>query len=171
MSLKQEIEKFADACNQCVMNDPGSINKHIDSCPACKDHSVKLKELSKLITELKKDSQKTEKERYNVLKKRMEGFVGMTDEQRTLTIANIMDALSELSEEERVRIVKTRIDILMDMSRDERNLLFKSMKEITPDWSQERVDMELRAVNAATRDITPIKRILARNMFKKVIEV
>lgn len=171
MSLKQEIDKYAEACNQCMADDPGSINKHLDSCPSCKDYNNKIEELNEMVQLLKDNAGKPPEERYNIIKNRIEGFLELNDMQRKDAVGSMLDAMSELSENDRVTIVTTRMDILMNMPREQRNILLETVRDITPDWTQERADMEMRAVNAGTQHLMPLKRALARRMFSKALEL
>lgn len=171
MSLKQDIDKMAEACNTCMESDPGSMNKHIDACPSCKDHNAKLEELNHMVELLQSNAQKPEEDRYGIIRERIEDFLSLDDLQRKVAIGNMLDALSELSEDDRVKIVRTRTNVIMDMSREQRNILFGTMRDIVPEWTQERADMEMRAVVAATRDMMMLKRVMVRSMFKNILAV
>ncbi|MFQ6107564.1 MAG: hypothetical protein ACE5QF_08290 [Thermoplasmata archaeon] len=122
-----------------------------------------------MVEVLKMNASKPEEDRIKILKARVEGFAGMTEDERRDAMANLLDALGMLSEQYRIKIVKTRTDILTQISKDERKKIMNTGRGIFSAWDEDRKEMEMRAIIAATEGYPLLKRMMVRKMFKRTL--
>jgi hypothetical protein len=169
MSLKEEIEKLAEACGECAEADDGSLDEHFASCPSCQEYEKRAEQMSQMVEVLQMNASKPEDDRLKILKARLDGFAQLPDDERKDAITNMLDSLAMLSEEDRIKIVKSRTDVLTKLPKEQRMKLMGTAKLISTDWDQDRKDMEMRAIMAATEDYFLLKRTMVRKMFRKVI--
>jgi excinuclease UvrABC nuclease subunit len=169
MSAKEELEKLAMACEECVGKDDASIDEHLESCPVCREYRDKAERLHQMLEVMQMLASKPEEERRRILQARMEQFSALPEDERVAAIADMLDGLSELSGDDRVKIVKTRTDIITSLPREKREVLMGSLRKVMASWSDERKMMEKQDVMAATQDYFILKRMLVRMMFKKML--
>ena len=112
MSMKQDFATLAEACEACAMNDDGSLDEHMSSCPECQDHEKKAEEISQMVQTMQMLASKPEEERRMILTARIENFASLPDEKRFHAITDMLDSLEELTEDQRVAVIKTRTNIL-----------------------------------------------------------
>ena len=169
MSMRQDLNRLAEECEVCAMDDDASIDDHMTNCPSCVDHSKKAEEISQMIQTFQMLSAKDEESRKKILTARMDGFLSMPDEQRVDAMSDIFDTLEDLNEDQRNAIVKTRTDILTSLPKDDRQKILGSAKVIFSTWDDDRKMMEQRSLMYATEDYMLLKRMMVRRMFKKMM--
>jgi excinuclease UvrABC nuclease subunit len=170
MSQREELEKLAKACEECVGKDAASLDEHLEKCPECQEYKMKAEKINQMMEAVHMLASKSEEERRNILGARMEQFSTMPEDKRITAIRDMLDSIAELSEEDRIKIVKTRTDIMTSLPKQKKEILMGTLKKVMAGWSQERKMMEKHAVMAATQDYFILKRIMVRMMFKKMLE-
>ncbi len=169
MSMKQELDQLAAACEVCATDDDLSIDEHMTACPACEDREKKAEEISQMIQTFQMMSAKSEEDRKKILNARMNGFLSMPDDKRVDAMTDMFDTIEDLTPDQRNTIVKTRTDLLTSMPKDDRNKIMGSAKEIFSTWEPDRKMMEKEAIMYATDDYMLLKRMMVRRMFKKML--
>jgi hypothetical protein len=167
--MRQDLNRLAEECEVCAMDDDASIDEHMANCPACVDHSKKAEEIAQMGQTFEMLSAKDEEARNRILTARMNGFLSMADEQRLDAMTDMFDTLEDLTEEQRNAVVKTRTDILTSLPKDDRNKLMGSAAQIFSTWKEDRKMMEQRSIMYATEDYMLLKRMMVRRMFKKMM--
>ncbi len=97
MSMKQELDQLAAACEACATDDDLSINEHLAACPACEDHGKKAEEISQMIQTFQMMAAKPEEDRKKILNARMNGFLTMPDDKRVDAMSDMFDTLEDLT--------------------------------------------------------------------------
>jgi hypothetical protein len=169
MSLEEDLDILAEACEACAEKDVSSIDEHLDNCPACKSFQEKVLEKSQMVETLQMMASKPEAERHKILGARIESFSTMSTNDRKNAISDMLYALGELTEDERIKIVKTRTNILTKLPKEKRTVLMGTLKEIMSVWTPERKMIEQRALMAATEDYFLLKKIMVRKMFSRLM--
>ncbi len=169
MTTKAELEKLAEECQACADKDTASINEHLENCPLCKEHKKKAEGFNQMMEVIEMLASKPEEERAKILGARMEQFSEMPDDKRIEAIGEMLDAAGELPEDAMFKVVKTRTDIMTKLPKDKRMVLMGTLKQIMSKWPDDRKMLEKRAGMAATQDYFILKRMMVRNMFKKML--
>ncbi len=169
MTAREELEKLAKECEECAGKDKASFEEHFEKCPACQERKAKAEKLTQMMEMMQMLASKPEEDRRQILAARMEAFSTMPEDKRIAAITDMLDGIAELSEEDRIKIVKSRTDHMTKLPKDKREVLMGSLKKIMSAWPEERKMMEKRAVMAATQDYFILKRMMVRNMFKKML--
>lgn len=169
MTTKAELETLAEECQACADKDTASMDEHLESCPACLEHKKKAEGFNQMMEVVEMLASKPEEDRRKILSARMEQFAGMPDDKRMEAIGGMMDAAGELPEDAMFKVIKTRTDIMTKLPKDKRMVLMGTLKQIMSKWPDDRKMLEKRAVMAATQDYFILKRMMVRNMFKKIM--
>ncbi len=169
MTTRHELDELAQMCFECADSDDASIDDHLEDCAVCKDYSNKAEMFNQTLEVLQMMAARPEEERSRILGARMEKFTTMPAEERIRAIGGMLEALGELPEEDRNKIVRTRINILTSYPKEKRQMLMGSLQEIFSHWPEDRKMMEQKAVMHATQDYFILKRMMIRNMFKKMM--
>jgi hypothetical protein len=167
--MRQDLNRLAEECEVCAMDDEASIDTHLTNCPSCVDHSKKAEEIAQMIQTFQMLSAKDDESRRKILTARMNGFLSMPEEQRVNAMSDMFDTIEDLNEEQRNAIVKTRTDILTSLPKEDRQKLLGSARAIFSTWDDERKMMEQRSLMYATEDYMLLKRMMIRRMFKKMM--
>lgn len=169
MGHKEEIEQMAKACEECSGKDSASLDEHLEKCPFCQDYRIKAEKAYQIMEAVHMLALKTEEERLNILRSRMEQLSNMPEERRMSAISDMLDLVSELPEEDMIRIVKTRTDIITSLPEQKKEVLMGTLEKVMKGWPRDRKMMEIRAVMAATQDYFVLKRIMVRRMFRNIL--
>jgi excinuclease UvrABC nuclease subunit len=170
MSHREELEKLANACEECWGKDMASLDEHLERCPVCQEYKMKSEKINQMVEAVHMFASKPEDERRKILGARMDQFSTMPEEKRIIAISDMLDSIAELSEEDRIKILKTRADIIASLPGQKNVILMGSLKKVLEGWPEERKMMERQAVIAATQDYFILKRMIVRKMFKKMLE-
>jgi len=115
MSQREELEKLAKACEECLGKDIASLDEHLEKCPVCQEYKIKAEKINQMMEAVHMLASKPDEERLKILSARMEQFASMPDDKRMIAISDMLDSISELSEEDRIKIAKTRTDIMASL--------------------------------------------------------
>ncbi len=170
MSHREELEKLAEACEECWGKDIASLDEHLERCPVCQEYKMKSEKINQMMEAVHMFASKPEDERRKILGARMDQFSAMPEEKRIIAISDMLDSIAELSEEDRINILKTRADIIASLPGPKNIILMGSLRKVSEGWPEERKMMERQAVIAATQDYFILKRMIVRKMFKKMLE-
>ena len=170
MSHREELEKLAKACEECWGRDMASLDEHLERCPVCQENKMKSEKISQMMEAVHMFASKPEDERRKILGARMDQFSTMPEEKRIIAINDMLDSIAELSELDRIKILKTRADIIASLPVQKNVILMGSLKKVLAGWPEERKMLERQAVIAATQDYFILKRMIVRNLFKKMLE-
>ena len=168
-TAREELEQLAEECEVCALEHDESIDNHLIICPSCSDHVDKAEEIAHIIEHMKQISRDDEEMRREMIVHDVNGFLAMSDEERTDAMSDMFDNLADLNEAERTVIVKTRTDILTSLPKEERDKMMTSAKQIYSGYDINRRITEEQAVLAATTDYNPLKRTMVRRMYKKMM--
>ncbi|KCZ70506.1 hypothetical protein ANME2D_02526 [Candidatus Methanoperedens nitroreducens] len=169
MTAREELEKLAKECEECAGKDVVSFEEHFEKCPACQERKAKAEKLAQIADMMQMLASKPEEDRRQIFSARMEQFSSLPEDKRIAAITDMLDGIAELPEEDRIKVVKTRIDLMAKLPKEKREILMGSLKKIMSSWPEERKMMERHAVMAATQDYFILKRMMIRNMFKKML--
>ncbi len=170
MSHREELEKLAEACEDCWGKDIASLDEHLERCPVCQEYKIKSEKINQMMEAVHMFASKPENERRKILSARMDQFSTMPEEKRILAMSDMLDSIEELPEEDRIKILKTRTDMIASLPAKKNVILMGSLRKILAEWPEERKMMERQAVIAATQDYFILKRMIVRKMFKKMLE-
>ncbi len=169
MTMREDLEKLAKACEECAGKDTASLDEHLEKCPACQEYKMKAEKIDQMMEAVHMLASKSEEDRRKILGARMEQFSAMPEDKRMSAISDMLDAVAELSEEDRIKIVKTRTDIMTGLPKQKKEALMGTLKKVMSSWPEDRKMTEKQAVMAATQDYFILKRMMVRMMFKKML--
>jgi hypothetical protein len=169
MTQREELEQLAEECEVCALEHDESIDNHLVTCPSCTDHVEKAEEIAHMIGHMKQMSRDDEEFRKEILVHDIDGYLAMSEEERTNAMADMFDNLADLNEAERTVIVKTRTDILTSLPKGERDKMMDSARQIYSGYDVNRRITEEQAIQTATEDYNPLKRTLVRRMYRKLM--
>lgn len=169
MIAEGKLEELAKACEECIGNDPGSIEEHFEKCPVCKLYKEQEETVSCITETIRNIASKSEEDRCDALCRKLDKFYSMPDDQRVDAISKMLDSEGVLSEEELFKIVTTRVELLTKLPKEKRIRLIDMLEKAMSNWSEDRKQLEKRAIMTATEDYFLLKKTVLRRMFKKML--
>lgn len=169
MTNREELERLAGEYEVCILADDSSMNYHMLTCPSCQEHSHKAEEIENHVKHLDSLSTAPEYERRHNMGYTLNDMVGMPEARQVDAMRDLFDNMAELDDGHRRVMMRTHIDVLMSLPKKDREKLLRTTNHVLSRYEADRLAREKGTINAATGTYNPLKRTLARRMYREAL--